>query len=96
MVEPYILITDLKAFRTKHIYDQLLRVNYILFFLLHLLFKTVIGDFSNRFESKLYYYRCKFYYIFYFFTYNIFSILKSISNIYKLTIRGLFINEYCT
>lgn len=84
-------MTDLKAFKIKHIYDQLIRVNHILFYIPHLLFKAVVGDFLVDFYLKYYCYKSRFYNIFNFFLYNIFFILKIISNIvYKLKIRCLF------
>lgn len=93
MVKTHTLMTDLRAFKTKYIYDQSTKINHILFYISYQLFETIVRNSLTNFNLKCYYYRSKFYNISNLLLYNVFAIFEIILNTYKIKIRGLFFNE---
>lgn len=95
IIKLYALLTDLRAFRIRHIHDQLIKINHIPFCILHPLFEANVRDFPAGLYPKCYCYRSEFYNISNYITCNIFSILKVVSSTHILIIWGLFFNKGC-
>lgn len=93
MVEFDILVIDLDSFRFKYIYYQLEWINFIAFCILYLLLRAICRNDLSVFDPKSYCHRLKLDCIFYFFTYNIFFILKVIPRIYQFIITSLFFDK---
>lgn len=84
---------NFRAFPTKHIYDEHIKINYILSYILYPVFETVVMDFLASFNSKCYYNKFEFYNIFNLLFCNIFSVFEVVSIPYKLGIGSLFFDK---